>query len=285
MDRPVDNCSRPGVLRQRIITAIVLAALLLGSLLSGEAILFSLLLGSFVSIAAWEWAGLINFRKTQQRMLYSILLTLPLPLLHISITASGTAGVVMFGAAWWCVAAVMVFCYQGGGRFVPAGKLAGFLTGFFVLIPAWTGLVWLSPQREGQQLILLFFATICLADSAAFIAGRRWGKNQLASRVSPGKTREGFYAGVTAALLPALIFIVHEGFSVLAGMGLIFLCVICAVFSVIGDLFVSMFKRHANVKDCSYFLPGHGGVLDRIDSITAAAPVFAVGIWMLEGRL
>ena len=263
----------------------VLASLLLGSLLSGEPILFSLLLGVFVCIAAWEWAGLIDCRQAQQKVIYSLLVTLPLPFLHIYITTPWTAAVVWFGTAGWCVAAVMVFCYQAGGRFVPAGHLAGYLAGFFVLIPAWTGLVWLFPYREGLQLILLFFVTVCLADSAAFIAGRRWGKSRLASRVSPGKTREGFYAGVTAALLSALAFVIYEGFSVLAGMWLIVLCVVCVVFSVIGDLFVSMFKRHANVKDSGHVLPGHGGVLDRVDSIAAAAPVFVTGIWMLEGRL
>lgn len=273
------------MLRQRIVTALVLASLLLGSLVSGEPILFSLLLGVFVGIAAWEWAGLLDCRQVQQKVIYAFLLTLPLPFLHIFITAPWTAAVFWFGAAGWCVAAVMVLGYQAGGRFVPAGKQTGYVTGFFVLIPAWAGLVWLFPHREGVQLLLLFFVTVCLADSAAFIAGRRWGKSRLASRVSPGKTREGFYAGVTAAFLPALAFVIYRDFSVLAGIWLIVLCVVCAVFSVVGDLFVSMFKRHAHVKDSGHVLPGHGGVLDRVDSIAAAAPVFATGIWMLEGRL
>jgi phosphatidate cytidylyltransferase len=263
----------------------VLVALLLGSLLSGEPILFSCLLGVFVSIAAWEWAGLVHGRQTPQSVLYSILITLPLPFLHITITTSWTTAVVLLGVAGWCVAAIMVLGYQAGGRFVPAGRLAGYLAGLLVLVPAWTGLVWLYPHQQGPQLILLFFVTIWLVDSAAFVAGRRWGKNKLAIRISPGKTWEGFYAGVSAALLPALIFIIYAGFSIPAGMWLIVLCVACAVFSVIGDLFVSMFKRQANVKDSSHLLPGHGGVLDRIDSITAAAPLFAAGIWMLEGRL
>jgi phosphatidate cytidylyltransferase len=272
------------VLRERIVTAVVLAALLLGSLLSDKPVLYSLLLGAFVSVAAWEWAGLIHCRQTRQRILYAVLLILPLPFLYFSISTFWVAFVVLVGVVGWLVAAIMVLGYQVDGQFVPAGRPAGILTGLLVLVPAWTGLVWLYPQRQGPQLILLFFATIWLVDSAAFCAGRRWGKNRLASRVSPGKTWEGFYAGIVAAFLPSLGFVVFNGFTMSAGIGLVVLCVICAVFSVIGDLFISMFKRQANVKDTSHLLPGHGGVLDRIDSITAAAPVFATGIWMLEGR-
>ena len=281
----MNSCSGSSVLRKRIVTAVVLASLLLGSLLTGKPALFSLLLGTFVSIAAWEWAGLIHCRQTQQRVLYAILLTWPLPFLYISITSSWISMVVLLGVVGWCVAAIMVLGYQAVGRFVPAGRPLGYLTGLLVLIPAWTGLVWLYPHRQGPQLILLFFVMIWLEDSVAFGAGRRWGKNRLASRVSPGKTWEGFYAGVVAAFVLACAFVVYEGFAVPAGMWLIVLCVVCAIFSVIGDLFISMFKRQANVKDSSHLLPGHGGVLDRIDSITAAAPVFATGIWMLEGRL
>jgi len=272
------------VLSQRILTAIVLVALLLGCLFAGNQKLWAVLLGAFVCVAAWEWSCLVGWRQVQARVIYTVLVTLPLPLLYI-LTAPWTAGVVLFGTAWWCIAAVMVFYYQAGGQPVPASQPACYLLGCFMLFPAWAGLVSFFPHPHGVRLLLLFFVMICLADSAAFFAGRRWGKKKLASRVSPGKSWEGFFAGVLASILPGLVYAWYENVPGLAGPGLVLLCVISAIFSVIGDLFVSMMKRNANVKDSSHLLPGHGGVLDRIDSIAAAAPVFTTGIWILEGRL
>ena len=273
------------MLRERIVTAAALAALLLGSLLSGEQILFSLLLAVFVNLAAWEWAYLAGCRQVKSGILYSILVTLSLPLLYFSIPTPWIIWVILLGAIWWCMAAVMVLCYQAGGQPIPASRRVCYLLGYFVFLPAWIGLVSLYPHRQGPQLLLLFFGMIWLVDSAAFFAGRRWGKRKLASRVSPGKSWEGFIAGMLVSLLPALAFIVYANVSGRAGLGLMVLCIVSSVFSVMGDLFISMFKRHADVKDSSRLLPGHGGVLDRIDSITAAAPVFVSGIWMLEGKL
>ena len=273
------------MLKLRIVTAVVLASLLLGSLWSGDQKYLALLLGAFVCMAAWEWASLAGCQQATVRVLYTVLVTLSLPLLLIFITTPWHVGIVLFGVVWWCIAAIMVVCYQAGGQPIPASRFVRYLLGYFVLLPAWTGLVSLFPYREGPRLLMLFFVMIWLVDSAAFFAGSRWGKRKLAGRVSPGKTWEGFFAGVLVSFLPGLGFVVYEKISGPAAVWLILLCVISAIFSVIGDLCVSMFKRNANVKDSSRLLPGHGGVLDRIDSITAAAPVFASGIWMLEGKL
>jgi len=272
------------VLSQRIVTAAVLVALLLGGLLAGDQKLWALLLGGFVSIAAWEWSCLAGCRQVTSRVVYTLLITLVLPCLYI-FASPWTAGVVLFGTVWWCVAAIMVFYYQAGGQPVPASRPACYLLGCFVLIPAWAGLVGLYPLAQGPALLLLFFIMIFLVDSTAFFAGRRWGKRKLASRVSPGKTWEGFVAGVLVSLVPALVYVLYEDVPAPAGVGLVLLCVASAIFSVIGDLFMSVMKRHANVKDSSRILPGHGGVLDRIDSITASAPLFTSGLWILEGKL
>ena len=285
MDRPAHRCSRSSVLKQRIVTGAVLAFLLLGCVLSGAQILLSLLLGVFVSFAAWEWSGLTGCPQAKLRILYAVLVTSSLPFFYRSFTTPWVTGIVMFGTLWWCIAAVMVFCYQAGREPIPASRLAGALLGFFVLVPAWAGLVDLYPNRRGPQLLLLFFVMIWLVDSMAFFTGRRWGNRRLASRVSPGKSWEGFFAGILASLLAGLVYVAYENISGLTGMWLILLCLTSAAFSVIGDLFVSMFKRNINVKDTSHLLPGHGGVLDRIDSITASAPVFAAGIWMLGDKL
>lgn len=273
------------MLRQRILTAVVLAGLLLGILLSDSPVLFAALLGFFVSVAAWEWAQLAGVRHAQGKFIYALLVTLPLPLLYLFLTATWMPFVILGGVVWWCLATLMVLSYQTGGQPVPGARTVSCLMGYLVLWPAWAGLVTLYQRADGVQLLLVFFAMICLADSAAFFAGRRWGKNKLANRVSPGKTREGFYAGMLAGMIPAVIYVVSAQVAVLGGVGLVALCLVSSMFSVAGDLFISLFKRHADVKDSSHLLPGHGGVLDRIDSITAAAPIFASGVWWLEGKL
>lgn len=273
------------MLRQRVLTAVVLMGLLLGSLFSGVEILFPLLSGAFVFIAAWEWAGLSSCRNTLPRMLYSLFVILPLPFLYASLQEPWSIGVIWTGTFWWCAAAVMVIRYQCGRNPVPTSLILGFLTGCFVLIPAWTSLVRLYPRQDGPGFLLLLFVMIWIADSAAYFAGRRWGRRRLASRVSPAKSWEGVLAGLLVSFLPVTVYVVILEVPVIVAMWLLALSVITTGFSVVGDLFESMCKRMANVKDSSQLLPGHGGVMDRIDSITAAAPVFATGVWLLEGRL
>ncbi|MGH8120508.1 MAG: phosphatidate cytidylyltransferase, partial [Gammaproteobacteria bacterium] len=128
------------MLSQRIVTAVVLVALLLGGLFADEQKLWALVLGVFVSVAAWEWSCLAGCRQVKSRVLYSMLVTLALPFLYI-FASSWTAGIVLMGTVWWCLAAVMVFYYQAGGQPVPASRPVSYLMGCFVLFPAWTGLM------------------------------------------------------------------------------------------------------------------------------------------------
>ena len=108
------------------------------------------------------------------------------------------------------------------------------------------------------------------------VAGRRWGKRKLAPRVSPGKSWEGVYGGLAATMLLALLFALWQPLGVMGGVALIVITAVVTLTSVLGDLFESMLKRYRNIKDSSQLLPGHGGVLDRIDSLTAAIPIFAL---------
>lgn len=285
MAGPVISCVRPIVLELRIITAVVLASLLLGSLAWGIPAWWALVLGLFASIGAWEWSNLAGWREVPARSLYTALMTAALPFLYGIATTSWASGIIFLGALWWVMAAVLVFFYQAGRASVPASCVIRGVIGCGVLVPAWLALVNLFSHPRGVPLLLVLFTLIWLADSMAFFAGRRFGRHKLASRVSPGKSWEGFYAGMLASLAPPLVYGVISDLPAATIIMLMVLCLVCAVFSVIGDLLVSVFKRHAQAKDTGHILPGHGGVLDRIDSITAAAPIFSTGVWMLEGRL
>jgi len=159
-----------------------------------------------------------------------------------------------------------------------------FHIGLFVLLPASLSLISQYNSAADPYYILLLFVLIWVVDSTAYFVGRKWGKQRLAERISPGKTREGFVSSMIVAVVPPFIFISLRSIIGIEVFFLIFLCLITAGFSVVGDLFESMMKREANRKDSSQLLPGHGGLLDRIDSLTAAAPVFVLGLWMIEGN-
>ena len=151
-----------------------------------------------------------------------------------------------------------------------------------VLVPAWLSLVLLHDQgsAEGRRLVMLLLVLIWAADIAAYFTGKRWGKTALANRISPGKTWQGAYGGIVASMAIALGFTLVSNMQQYEIITLILLGLITVPVSIIGDLFESLMKRAANLKDSGSLLPGHGGILDRIDSLTAAGPVFLAGVWL-----
>ena len=153
-------------------------------------------------------------------------------------------------------------------------------SGVFVLPTAWLALVLL--HERGAMLFLFMFVLIWVADSAAYFTGKRFGKTKLAAALSPGKTREGLWGALIAGAGFAVIGVVWLPVELQFAAYFIMLCLICVLISVVGDLFESLLKRNAGVKDSGNILPGHGGLLDRVDSVLAAAPVFLFGYhWML----
>ncbi len=188
--------------------------------------------------------------------------------------------ILLAGALWWLTALFLVVRYPaatGAWSSVAARSLIG----IFVLVPAWTGLLVLKSGPDSNYLILLLFILIWGADIGAYFAGRAFGLAKLAPRVSPGKSWAGFYGGLFSAMVIAVIASwVFGKPDLVSPRGLAFLlgCAFVVMVSVLGDLAESMFKRHRGVKDSSNLLPGHGGFLDRIDSLLSAGPVFALFI-------
>lgn len=265
------------MLKQRIITALVLLPFALGGFFLLDGGLFALFIGAVVSLGGWEWARLAGFTVQVQRLAYAALVAVLLFVLYL---LPGLAPwVLLLGVLWWALATFLVLGYPASSRYwtqVPVRLLIGLL----ILLPAWQGLVLFKQWPEANWLILAVMVLVWGADIGAYFSGRRFGKRKLAPRVSPGKSWEGVFGGMLATLLICLLVGLYRDWSALDLLLALAGTAVVVLVSVVGDLTESMFKRQSGVKDSSNLLPGHGGVLDRIDSLTAAIPLFAALLWL-----
>lgn len=272
------------MLKQRVITALVLAVIFLAALFGLPAGYFSFFIGAVLLIGAWEWANLSGFPSVWQRLVYSFVLLILLVAASRYLGFEGEASpqlnnlairdLLMVGCSWWALALLLVQGYPSSSV-LWGHKTLRLVMGVMVLIPTWVALVYVRQQNNGAWLVLLLMLVVAVADSGGYFAGRRFGKHKLAPAVSPGKTWEGFAGGFLANCLLALIVSQVFNQSLLLVLVLI---VPTSLISVLGDLLESMVKRHAGAKDSGNILPGHGGILDRVDGITAGAPVFALAL-------
>lgn len=265
------------MLKQRIVTAIALGLALTVIVLWMPR---NVALGVFalvVLIGAWEWSAFLRYRQPLRRYIYVLVMATAMALAweYTRKSAPRLEIFLWFTAAWWVIAFLWITLAPAAHNRVTAA-----LCGFLVLVPAWVALAYLYQSKPfGPQQVLFVLALVWAADIGAFFVGRRLGRIKLATRVSPSKTWEGVLGGVAAGALVALAGAAWFGYP---GLAFVSLCVAVVLVSIIGDLTESMFKRYAGVKDSGTVFPGHGGVLDRIDSVTAAAPMFLLGIRWLE---
>ena len=228
-------------------------------------------------ISAWEWANLADYSGAA-RYAYAGFIAL----LLAAAWFAPPLWILSAALLWWVTASVLVGRYPGLESAWNA-KVSRLLIGLLVLVPGFVALVQLKQSADNNFLILLLFFLIWGADIGAYFSGKAFGKRKLAPRVSPGKSWAGFFGGMITALIIAAGMSLWLGKPDLAtGRGALFLaaCLFVAVISVVGDLTISMFKRNRGIKDASNLLPGHGGFLDRIDGLLAAAPTFSLFILM-----
>jgi phosphatidate cytidylyltransferase len=272
------------MLGTRILTALVMIPLVLAALFLLSPLGWGTVTLAAVAIAAVEWARLAGSSQRRQALFAGC------------IVGVGAAAMLVPGAgfgAGWPVHMLVALCGPAlafwllvaprwlQANFRPASEAAMTLTGAVVLIGAWAAVVQL--QARGAWLVLAAMAIVWIADTAAYFAGRAFGRHKLAPAISPGKTWEGVYGALAAvavyafALMP---FAVRAGYaseiSPLAAMAWIVVALGLVLLSIAGDLFESLLKRHAGVKDSGKVLPGHGGVLDRIDALLSAMPAAAL---------
>lgn len=268
------------MLMQRVITGALLAAVVLGTVLAAPPAPTAALFALLVLGGAWEWSALSGFDDVLRRVLFVMLVAVAMAsgvfLLDL-LTQPDTDRLTMLlgpAVAFWALVALAVKAYPAGVEVWGARWMLA-LVGVIVLVPAWIATVYLRALPHGEYLLIHVIALIACADIGAFFAGRAIGGPKLMPHVSPGKTWAGFAGGLTAALAFSLSVGVWMGFSpARLGMWCV-LGMLTMVASVFGDLLESAVKRHRGVKDSGTLLPGHGGLLDRLDSLSAGLPVFA----------
>lgn len=265
------------MLKQRILTALILLPLVLGAIFFLATPWFALAMVLPVAIGAWEWSNIMGLKSQSSRVLFTALVVAALALEYWLCLDS----VLYLAAAWWLLAVLLVKLYPGRTQLWASPQVMGII-GLLVLAPAWWGLIVLHRQEGGALWLLYSLVLVWGVDSGAYFAGRAFGKHKLAPNVSPGKTLEGLVGGLLVTGVIAMLVATQTAALSSVGLGwFLMVSLISVLASVFGDLAESMFKRQRGIKDSSQILPGHGGVLDRIDSITAALPVFAGGMLLL----
>jgi phosphatidate cytidylyltransferase len=279
--RVLRNGPMPG--DPRIATAIPLAATAVGSVWLPP-MAFAAVTGVVVALAAWEWSALSGVGAPARRALYVAVVTGIGAALALVPGAERATGFLMFAAAlFWAAALALVVATQAGRFSLARWPTLRASCGVFVLVPAWLGLVRLRIAHGGVADVLFLLVLIWCTDTAAYYAGRKWGRHRLCEAVSPGKSWEGALAGLLAGILVAVLYAAYGNGPERAMVIFLAIAALTIAISIVGDLFESMVKRSANLKDSGTLLPGHGGVLDRIDSLTAAVPVFLLGVALAGG--
>jgi len=268
------------VLAALALTPIAIAAMLLLPtpwLMAAAAVLFL--------AGLWEWFKLADVDDTLAR---TVLLVVNLALMVALVWGSRLPGgglsyvlfklVTVIGVIWWLVAALWLKHYDFASDHDTHARIFKLAAGTLAILPAWCAAAWIHGDSPmGHRWLFVAVALVWAADTGAYFAGRQFGKRKLSPRISPNKTVEGLLGGLLAGVVVAVALAPLAGASIAQLPAVALVAFVAVGFSVIGDLFESLLKRHVGAKDSGNLIPGHGGILDRIDGVIAALPVFALG--------
>ena len=261
------------MLRTRIVTAACLIAFFFIMLFNFSPAQFCVAIACMTLIGAWEWCHFMLIKNLLFKLIYVLIVSAIIFLtLFIAIPV-----VLMIAALWWLIALGFMLTYPQSSTFWGKGVVIRAIMGILTLIPSWAALTEMRSYPDGVSAILFLLILVSGADTTAYFVGRRFGKHQLAPQLSPNKTIEGALGALLFAILLTILVLIINHTSVSNWIWVILLSIVTVIFSIVGDLFESMLKRQVNLKDSSQLLPGHGGLLDRIDSMMSAAPIFAFG--------
>jgi phosphatidate cytidylyltransferase len=275
------------LLKYRIITALILIPIVIAALFLLPPLCFAILTLAVCMLAAWEWGQLSGFSSRSQRIWLAILcgfllvaMMLSLPAYRQSVHLPQVSASLWASLVWWGAAFLLVIFYPASASLWRNSRVLRLVFGLLTIVPFFWGMVALRQygyaenHHTGAWWLLYVMLLVWGADSGAYLFGKLFGKHKLAPKVSPGKTWEGLIGGLLTSALISWLFGRYVPLNVVPAT-LLMCSVIAALASVLGDLTESMFKREAGIKDSGSLIPGHGGILDRIDSLTAAVPVFA----------
>ena len=275
------------MLKYRLITALILIPVVIGALFLLPPVGFAIVTLFVCMLAAWEWGQLAGFASRSQRIWLAILCGFLLVLMLLSLPAYQHSAhlpqvsvPLWLSMGWWVAALLLVLTYPRSAALWRDSRLLRIIFGILTIVPFFWGMVALRQygyeqnHHIGAWWLLYVMLLVWGADSGAYMFGKLFGKHKLAPKVSPGKTWEGLIGGLLTSALISWLFGRYAPLDIIPEI-LLICSVVAALASVLGDLTESMFKREAGIKDSGHLIPGHGGILDRIDSLTAAVPVFA----------
>ena len=267
-------------MKQRILTALVLAPLAICAILFLPTAAFMVLVAGLLLLGLWEWTRLVGMQGHARRAIWLLLHAALMAWLAWQ-DASGRDAIFpwicVLGVVWWCLATLWLARMNLAGAPSLRNRLLKLGIGSLLIVPAWCAMALIHGEgAQGPAWTLYALLLVWAADSGAWFVGSRVGGRKLAPSISPGKTWAGFWGGLGTVALVAVAGIPVFGLDALQAPAMIGASVLTGLASVVGDLFESIIKRHAGAKDSGYLVPGHGGVLDRIDSVLAAVPVFFV---------
>lgn len=286
------------MLKQRVITASILAPLAAFAILTLPHLYFSIIWALILLAGAWEWANLASIKTTVVKILFLIAMVIPMVFLNFWTqflevlaqltnwpeirTYSGFIELLIIPPVlFWIWMMLKIRKAPEDLLNKQLSSLKKLMLGGFIFLSAWLFLSRLMVLEE-PAMTLYFFILIWSADIGAYFTGKKFGQTKLAVEISPGKTLEGLYGALASAIVVGLCFTLYFGFSMMSIMDFLMLSVITVLISIYGDLFFSVAKRIRGVKDSGRLLPGHGGILDRLDSVIAAVPVFYAGVWFIR---
>ena len=265
-------------MKQRIITALLVTPLAIALILLLPPLWFAAFIAGLCIVALWEWTRMSGMRSRPWR---AVLVGCAIVLLAVLWCCRGSWfwwSVIGAGAVWWPFAFLWLRHYSFAAAPTRENTLIKLTAGVLSVVPAWTAMMQLhQSQTDVHTWGLYALMLVWAADSCAYFVGSRWGTTKLAPQISPGKTIIGVYGALAGSALIAVAggwLLNVRGMSLLA---LVMLGMVAVALSIVGDLFESLIKRHANVKDSGHMFPGHGGVYDRLDGVFAALPLFALG--------
>ena len=255
------------MLKTRFITSIISLVILGAVLFVVPAVIAQLIITAVILIGAWEWSGFLTHAGNAARSAYvAVIAALMAAMLFV--VPEMNDRLLQLACVWWFVAFLWTFAFP-----TPIPTAVRWLCGALVLVPLFVAL--LSLYSLAPKYLLFSLLIVWAADMGAYFVGKQFGRVKLAPSISPGKTWEGVFGGLGMVVILSLVW---AHFADLQVSVLLPFCLAVGAVSVVGDLTVSMFKRTAGVKDSGKMFPGHGGVLDRVDSVAAAAPLFALGL-------
>lgn len=264
------------MLKQRIITAAILLPIVIAAILLLRNSYFILLSAiPLVIIGGWEWGNLLLIENIRKRVAFIGALVIAAILAYFG-NAYIFPVIIVAALLWWAITFGLLATYERETTFYMQRRWVFYVAAFIVLISAW----WFLGKLHSfdPHWVLYLILLVAIADTGAYFSGKKFGKRKLAPELSPGKTLEGVMGALVACTIWSILGAAYFDVPSTYWLYFILLSLVTVVVSIAGDLFISMMKREAGIKDSGTILPGHGGILDRTDSLLAALPVFTTGL-------